>query len=1119
MLWCIAPSWPQVLQHQGSREEFGPQLASAVRQAVQEPDRRRRRPPLPLPPLQVARRRPPSHIAAGDRPGTATASPNTSRVPSPPPPQPSKRPVAEALPQLAAATTSGGSGSGARGGDENKDEEEHGPAAAAPAAPAGPVADTPEAGSVGGNRRRGVGGARAPVELLGGSTVLHGCTQLIMCCWLLPPPGPQRQQRGSPAEPHTPTVGDRGGGGSTGALADTGAGEPSHVHHGGPDTGKQQYEHEHDCKQYDQKYDYKQYDQEYDYKKYEEEFAKDIAAELLETLPSSARPVDVCVQVGGAGPGARLRVGCGQGPGEGPAAAEAVRLLRMHPPALELTATRGSLEVAEGVEPADYLLVGASEGAATAAAADGDGQHGEQREQGLGGMGGDVAEGQEVTQKGDEQEAGQQEQGQGQGSHGQQLEGDGKLNLLLFSPVAQPARLVVVRQGPGGVAEVVGEESQVPTGLVVAELPVHLRAGEQEVGVDLGGVVRELAEAGTAQGEGRSYGVQAEVLQLLLLPPVHEKGSGREGAEGSHPKAAAGAGGVLGSGGGASGGGAPVPPLLHFAVPLLLLPAESVEELCELEGRMRADVQEQQALGAAVAEPPAPTTANPAQATMAAGPGADYGYWRAHMEPLLQHLNAVLLAGGIGDLAWVTDALLPGLLDFLRGQRMGATERLLVDRQQQPPPSPPPQQQQQQLPQEAPLPAGMSLPTLHGQPAQGASGGERAAAAHTAPAAGPGTSPQPSHSPTAHVRAGEATAAAVPTPSSPSAGHLLHGFSPPALERQFRAWRAASLARAALPLMLLAAVPHLYALATSVWWALRGRQPQDVAKAAASEADWWRLAFEVVLYFGSWAADVSGYVAVLLVIMRHTAAGGRPRGAGEGEGKSRTQQGKEVGREEQPQQGRRDGGEKGVGLQQQQLRSGSDLEPWGPLERHLREGTREQQQQQGPQLPGVSSPQQQRLLWKVQTEAAPKAPDSAAARVAGAVKDCDGTAMYASLSLDRAYARGAVVVGPLLLLLLSSAALLLQCHVPRLAVGNGGPSATLAIAATRAVTGPCAQQLTVRQVALASPVMMLGDALLLMLLRPEWGVGRVVLTSLSWRLAAFAFSACFEWRARRRFLA
>lgn len=122
---------PQVLQHQGSREDFGPQLASAVRQAVQEADRRRR-PPLPLPPPQIVKRRPPSLTAADDRPGTSTASPNTSHVPTPRPAEPSKRPTAEALPPLAATTTtttSSGSGSGAGGGDEHENEVYYGPPA------------------------------------------------------------------------------------------------------------------------------------------------------------------------------------------------------------------------------------------------------------------------------------------------------------------------------------------------------------------------------------------------------------------------------------------------------------------------------------------------------------------------------------------------------------------------------------------------------------------------------------------------------------------------------------------------------------------------------------------------------------------------------------------------------------------------------------------------------------------------------------------------------------------------------------------------------------------------------------------------------------------------------
>ncbi len=76
----------------------------------------------------------------------------------------------------------------------------------------------------------------------------------------------------------------------------------------------------------------------------------------------------------------------------------------------------------------------------------------------------------------------------------------------------------------------------------------------------------------------------------------------------------------------------------------------------------------------------------------------------------------------------------------------------------------------------------------------------------------------------------------------------------------------------------------------------------------------------------------------------------------------------------------------------------------------------------------------------------------------------------------------------------------------------------LAVAATRAVTGPCVQQLAARQVALAGPVLMVSDSMLLGLLRPAWDTAWRLGMAGCWRLTAVLLSVGFDWWARGRFL-
>ncbi len=836
-----------------------------------------------------------------------------------------------------------------------------------------------------------------------GGVVLRGCTQVILWSGLLPR-GRGRGWSTRLPDPNAP--GGSGGGGSVGGGGSGGAGGAGG---GGQEQGGRQRE--------------------------QEDAARELAGRLLSAMSGEELVSGVCVQVGGGGATWELGVGRGrqqqqQEAEQGVYRLAAVHLLRLCPPALALP-TRGSEELGEG--------------------------------------------------------------------RATDSQPDGSLRLLLSSPVPQAARLMVVRRQPGAVAlEGEAQGSHVTGGFVAAEFPLQLLAGVQEVEVNVAGVVRAVAggvgeAARGGAGQGQPHGAQAEVLQLLLLPPAHE-GSARGDEEAA---AAAGAGGASSSGGDAGGGDTPLlPPLLHFSAPLLLLPVEAVAELRELDRRMQVDVGEGEASEHIAATATAAAAGSPAAAAMGPDEATAVSYWCEHMAPLLYDIALALRAAadrrvsraggseqsgsawGSGDsgeghgadegvqqkgyasgneMDEIWSVLVPDLLSFLRGQRMAATERVLLD--QLPPlthvlPTPPHSAS-------APPPphAGVGQQQEHA-----AAGGRRprSSAGDIPSAAAPQHEEDttlPSSSGLHPVRIPTSSSDS-PTPSATSLHHLFCGFQDPALERQFRVWRTAGLAKAALPLMLLAAVPHLYALGASVWEQVRVRQLPAVRQLPVLGgpevvAGWLQALCGGVFYLGSWAGDVAGYVVVLLAVAVHAwKARVLARKSKEQQLGGKTRRGKdEAWKKEQPK-----------------------LEAQGLVPERKRGGG------------GASSHAE--------------AVDAAAAE---------------PTSLVSAYAWGAMAAGPLLLLLLAVVALRLQLRLPDM-VTAGGNDAGFHVAATRAVIGPCVQQLPARQVVWASPVLLLGEALLLGVLKPGWSNAHVWGVAAGWRLIALVLASGFEWRARRRFL-
>lgn len=899
---------------------------------------------------------------------------------------------------------------------------------------------------------------------------MRGCMQLVLRSRLLPR---GRRHRARPPGPDAPSGGS--GSGSDGSATESyGSEDGSDIEqdpYGSPtgrDPGGVQNE--------------------------DEEVAGGLAARMLSALSGLGHVSGVSVLM--AGSGRRMVITAeGEQEAQGATGARAVDLLRLHPPALALPAG-GSRDA--GASP---TLIGEAE----------------------------------AEESGPESgQAGQQQQ-EGEAGAGSQQGFDGRLTLVLQSPVGQAVRLVVLREDPAAVAA----GAHASGDIVAAEFPLQLLGGVQEVEVELTGVLR--AVAGPAAG-AQAQEPPAKVLHVLLLPPggvVRSTG----GEEQPQPQAGAGAGEEGGRGGGAGGSSTAVHPLVHFMVPLLLLPVAAAAELARLDDRMRAHVQAWQqqqqhgtpgqqgsaaaaAAGEEAATPAYQSSAGAPPAPSTAGPGGEaFGYWGAHMAPLLDDIALVLWAGAYGaqdagggssgsdrggdgddgdggggengastnsgggggggegaptgggagayrepedgnlygagsagDAAWALSVLLPHLLAFLRAERMDATADVLVRQTAAAPPpvEPPPQSPSAPRAQQGPGARGSSSDLdirLRFEP--------EASTRPTAPAAGPvpvpgspaAPKPAPTPPPSPFATPGPSTPAsrhgAAHSPSSPaeaapvrlSLTHLLRGFRPHTLERQFREWRAAGVARVALPLVALAAAPHVVALAASAW--ALGAPPNRLLEPPAR---WPHALSTVAWHAASWAGDAAGHLAVLVMLSPT-----QRRDAEQHKGALLEQAGHEQGRAAQ-----------------------------GSVAAH-------------PPTAPVGAQQER-----------PNATAAARASDTGP-------------SLDRVYTIGALVTGPLLLLLLSAIALLLQRCVqwPKYA---GGHTAALALATVRTAVVPCTQQLAALHVVWAGPVLVAADALLVKLLLPGWGCARAWSLAAGWRLLALLVSMGFEWAARKRFL-
>ncbi|KAG2448795.1 hypothetical protein HYH02_006146 [Chlamydomonas schloesseri] len=323
------------------------------------------------------------------------------------------------------------------------------------------------------------------------------------------------------------------------------------------------------------------------------------------------------------------------------------------------------------------------------------------------------------------------------------------LRLRLFSPQPQRARLIVAGSsrngshgdaGPATAATAVGLRTQ----QVLAELQVQLCAGEQELELGGGLLQQLLLQAAGSCVSGAAAGETAvsrgRALQLLLLPPEHDDNEQADAAEVVEP-------------------GAPAP-LLHFAAPLLVLPADAAAELCGLWGQVAAEA------------------------------GGDAAAAHAHLQPLLSDLCYVLEAAQAEaeEAAEVEDAGDgPGQVRAAAG-RDGMVGTAV-------------------------------LAYLHQAGLAASAHMVRSLCSHGATATPSGTSQLPKASTAAPATSSSSYALAVVSSSCPSrlaAAALLHGFSPRQLETQFEAWRALRLARAAPFLLAMTAQPYLLGLIRTV---------------------------------------------------------------------------------------------------------------------------------------------------------------------------------------------------------------------------------------------------------------------------------------------------------------
>ncbi|PNH02185.1 hypothetical protein TSOC_011853 [Tetrabaena socialis] len=257
------------------------------------------------------------------------------------------------------------------------------------------------------------------------------------------------------------------------------------------------------------------------------------------------------------------------------------------------------------------------------------------------------------------------------------------VRLRLESPRAQRARLLVLRGGGDGGSggDVVGVEVAEAPAVVVAEVLLELRAGVQEVVVEVPWTApRAQAPAGALHKNATAPdggGQLPDVLQLVLVPPPgdHSEKAGDGAAGGSGGGDMGGAAGD-GSGAGGDGGGGTSPEvrqqeqplLLHFAVRLLLLPPAAAAEV----GALWREVLLLEQGGA--------------EAEAAEAEEGSAACWADHFQPLLEDLafvaeaeRAAAAGGAATDGAAAATAAacrtvaVDGLLPYLGPRGMDAT--------------------------------------------------------------------------------------------------------------------------------------------------------------------------------------------------------------------------------------------------------------------------------------------------------------------------------------------------------------------------------------------------------------------------------------------------------------
>ncbi|KAG2448797.1 hypothetical protein HYH02_006148 [Chlamydomonas schloesseri] len=381
------------------------------------------------------------------------------------------------------------------------------------------------------------------------------------------------------------------------------------------------------------------------------------------------------------------------------------------------------------------------------------------------------------------------------------------LRLRLFSPQPQRARLIVVGSsrngsygdaGPATAATAVGLHTQ----QVLAELQVQLCAGEQELELGGGLLQQLLLQAAGSSASGAAAGEttvsRGRALQLLLLlPPVHDDNEQADEATEAEAEP-----------------GAPAP-LLHFAAPLLVLPADAAAELCGLWGQVAAEAGGDAAAAHARLQPLLSDLCYVLEAA------------EAEAEEAAEAMEAAVMAegaeAGAGQgLAVATPASVSSALQgYLRSAGLPAAaavvERNLSLRNR------PSVAHEHVFGEERDRAMCMLSASLSGRAScSGAGSSSCSAVAASASACDRGS--DVSVSATSNLQAGTDAAsekavlplqptalAPAPAASGPAVTlrDLACGFSPRQLETQFEAWRAVRLARAAPFVLLITLQPYL----------------------------------------------------------------------------------------------------------------------------------------------------------------------------------------------------------------------------------------------------------------------------------------------------------------------